>query len=825
MRALHTLRHRARAEVGMSRHVPFGGYLTTDVIRLRHNGDLLATWRLDGIPFETAAPDVILQRKQALHNFWNALGGGHCAIWAHKLRRTLPVNMRGLPSQPYARDFVARYQRGLGADAAGRQQHLATELYLTLVYRAPGAARRGWLRRLQAPALDTLLVRQREALQALEELGQRLTHSLQAYRPQRLGVFRREGRPYSQQAAFYGYLLNGVWEDIPYRDTRLNETLALSRLHFGDNNGMVEIWHPQRTGFAGLLDFQDYPRSSEPGMNNALLYSDYEYIEAQSFSMLGKRDALEALERQQGHLHAAEDRSPDEIRQMDSAIAAVNSGDIQMGEYHYSLAVFGDAPEQVARHLNHARGALQDGPGFKMALVDTVPECAWFAQLPGNWHLRPRQAIISSQNFTALAPLHNFGHGKAAGNPWGPALALMQTLSGELFFFNHHVSPEHHDALDEMRPANTVVVGQTGVGKTALTAGLMLHALKYPGWRGMVFDKDRSWELVIRRAGGCYNALRRGEPTGLAPFQLPLTETHVAFCERWLRILAGPSLPADQAEEDAEIAHAVRTVMHESFPYALRRLSAVWQNLKARGGGNSLRDRLRKWTAGHALGWAFDNPRHTHDFDDPRMVLYGYDCTEFIDDDELRAPTVTLLLHMTRQLIDGRPFTYYMEEFWSWLNSEHLEDFALNEQKTIRKLNGLGVFITTSPSDVQGHKISKTIVEQSVTKIFLPNPAADHDDYVHGFKLTEQEFDLVRNMGENSRLFLLKQNHVSVVLRYDLGHMPEVLNILSGTLENVQLLDAARAEVGDDPEDWEPILQRRILERRDLHRQTNEEPS
>lgn len=186
---------------------------------------------------------------------------------------------------------------------------------------------------------------------------------------------------------------------------------------------------------------------------------------------------------------------------------------------------------------------------------------------------------------------------------------------------------------------------------------------------------------------------------------------------------------------------------------------------------------------------------------------------------------IALLLHLTANLIDGRPFIYWMEEFWKALASEHFADFAYNKQKTIRKQSGLGVFITTSPSDVLQHRISKTIVEQSVTQIFLPNPAADHDDYVQGFKLSEQEFKLVRNMGENSRLFLLKQGHHSVVLRYDLSHMPEVLNILSGSLDNVALLDQIRAEVGDDPEVWEPILQQRIRERKLRGASTNRSAS
>ena len=171
------------------------------------------------------------------------------------------------------------------------------------------------------------------------------------------------------------------------------------------------------------------------------------------------------------------------------------------------------------------------------------------------------------------------------------------------------------------------------------------------------------------------------------------------------------------------------------------------------------------------------------------------------------------LLHITQSLINGQPFIYFMEEFWKPLMDDIFSDFALNQQKTIRKQFGLGVFVTQSPSDVLTHPIGKTMVEQSVTKIFLPNLAADHDDYVHGFKVTEAEFTIIKNLGESSRKFLIKQGHRSAIVKFDLGGMKEILNVVSGTTDNVELLDAIRVDVGDDPKDWLPILHQRIRNR------------
>ena len=501
---------------------------------------------------------------------------------------------------------------------------------------------------------------------------------------------------------------------------------------------------------------------------------------------------------------------------MDQAAEDLQRGLIDLGEYHYTLAIFGPTMQSVAKSMAETRALFQEGSGFKMAPVDVIPECAWFAQIPGNWRLRPREATITSRNFVCLSPFHNFARGKKSGNPWGEALALFRTPSGQPYYFNFHASPEDKDARDEKYPGNTFICGSTGVGKTALELSLLAFATKYQGLRSVFFDKDRGAEIGIRAMGGTYCSLKRGTPTGFNPFQLEPTAHNLQFCEQLVAQLVkqpGDDIPLLSAKEQQEISHAVRTVMSEAASRELRSLSLIVQNLPATG-DHSVKARLKKWTRGHQLGWAFDNPIDTHDFTDAR--LFGYDYTEFLDDAEIRTPIMAYLLHRTESLITGAPFIYFMEEFWKPLQDPMFSEFALNKQKTIRKQSGLGVFVTQSPSDVLGHPIGKTMVEQSVTQIFLPNPRADHDDYVQGFKVTESEYRIIKNLGEASRMFLVKQGHGSAIVTFDLGSMPDLLNILSGTTENVALLDQIREEVGDEPEAWLPLLHERIAARRNL---------
>jgi type IV secretion system protein VirB4 len=185
-----------------------------------------------------------------------------------------------------------------------------------------------------------------------------------------------------------------------------------------------------------------------------------------------------------------------------------------------------------------------------------------------------------------------------------------------------------------------------------------------------------------------------------------------------------------------------------------------------------------------------------------------------MEDPEVLGPVTMYLLHLTESLLDGRRFIYVMAEFWKRLQLPVFADFAVNKQYTIRKQNGFGVFDTQSPAQILKTPHVAAMVEQSATQIYLPNPRADFDDYVQGFKLTEKEFETIRSLGEASRQFLVKQGHRSGVVQLELGPLGDLLDILSTSLDNVEMLDGIRAEVGDAPEAWMPVFKERLLARR-----------
>jgi type IV secretion system protein VirB4 len=179
--------------------------------------------------------------------------------------------------------------------------------------------------------------------------------------------------------------------------------------------------------------------------------------------------------------------------------------------------------------------------------------------------------------------------------------------------------------------------------------------------------------------------------------------------------------------------------------------------------------------------------------------------TEFLDHALTRAPITLYLFHLVRQLLDGRRLVCWMDEFWRLLADPAFESFAKDGPKTWRKLNAVMCLATQSPSDVLDSAISRTLVEQTPTKIFFPNADADFAEYTTGFGLTEREFRLIKDQLEpGSRSFLVKQARHSVVCQLDLQGFDAELAVISGRAREVARMQRIIAATGTEPGAWLP---------------------
>lgn len=787
-----------RAEGSHEAFIALSSVVAPGVVMCK-SGELAASFIAKGIAFETVDDIEIEQAANNLNILYRTISRSDYAIQIHRLRRPMQDELTPCSEHGFARDLSQKYNQKIG-----HERLMATELYITLINK-----QRNLLK--QKRSVEEIKGQLTERLENFEKVVGQFQRSLSRFEVRRLGEYVKNGAKYSEQLSFYNFLLTGVMQPVRIPSCPLYQALGPAQLFVGADT--LEIQTADAHAFMQAVELKDFTQFTYSGILDGLLYPGigsllpYVFVETHTFAFLSKNEGQKFLEIQQKQLLASKDAGLSQIDAMTAAIDGVVNGDFSIGEYSYTLTVFGADIPTVKKNTQDAVKKLQD-EGFLPFVSTTALAAAYYAQLPCSFAFRPRVARITSVNFAHLAPLHNFASGKRDGNPWGEALALLKTPSDQPYYFNFHTSPANEDSFDKKTLGNTVIIGTSGSGKTVLLNYLLSMAQKYRNdgskLTAVFFDKDRGAEIAIRALRGGYLTVQNGLPTGFNPFQLDSSEENIQFLISFTKLLLSMDKQPIRTYEELALTDAVRSVM--AMPREMRRLGLVPQYLQdgltKEERENSLSKRLYRWVDNGDLAWVFDNPVDVLNFD--HYPNYGIDGTEFLDNPQIRTPLAFYLLYRMESVIDGRRFIFIMDEFWKWLLDDAFSDFAFNKLKTIRKQNGFGVFATQSPSDVIESPIAKAVIEQTATQIFLPNPRADAKDYLDGFKVTPAEFEIIKGLPEDSRMMLIKQGHSSVICRLDLGAFKQELKVLSGSTDNISLVEKLLQQFGDDPEVWLP---------------------
>ncbi|MDQ2652718.1 MAG: VirB4 family type IV secretion/conjugal transfer ATPase, partial [Chloroflexota bacterium] len=521
------MRHAAALgrEACVAEHIPYAAHVAPNLVRTR-GGDYVLAFRMLGASFESADDEELNNWHERLNVTWRNIAVPNVSLWTHVIRRRETVGYEAVPGTGFADQLAARYQHRLTSETL-----MVNEICVSVVYRPVTGAATGlaakWLSRR---ARDTDTGDLTDALDVCEKLGQTLRASLARYEPESLGVYVRGHRLHSRLLEFLSVLVNGEWRPVPLPRAPLNEALATSRLIFGSE--VIEYRLPTDTRLGAMLGIKEYPSPTTVGMLNALLSAPFSFVLTQSFSFLSKATGQGLLQRQRARMANAGDFAVSQAEELVEALDALTSNEFVMGDHHLTLQVLADAPrlqsadpeEQRLKRLNDAvalaRTLLAD-TGMTVAREDLALEAAFWAQLPGNFALRPRKAPITSRNFSALAAFHNFPVGRATGNHWGDALSMFITSARSPYYFSLHASdPKDPQGGSRKDTGHTFICGPTGSGKTVFI-GFLVALLARQGVTQVLFDKDRGLEILVRALGGQYLPIRNGEPTGFNPLQLP----------------------------------------------------------------------------------------------------------------------------------------------------------------------------------------------------------------------------------------------------------------------------------------------------------------
>jgi type IV secretion system protein VirB4 len=783
----------ANREFPESEFIPYKYHWNNHTI-LTKSDDLLQVIKFGGFSFETADDEDVDIRKSIRNLLLKGIGAGQMGLYFHTIRRrqaTFGFNEEGHNMPPGFATYVEEEWR----DKHKSQQSYVNELYVTIVRKSGKkgiAAVEGIFEKIQQTADKTVWEKSMwESYEELDEMTTRIISTLRDYKPEVLGATETEGGVFSELLGFLGKLVNcGIGHPMLVPMGDISEHLPTTRLYFG--NRAIEAKSHKGSRFAGIVSVKEYPQKTSATMMDGFLQMPFELIITQSFSFTDRTAAIQTMKIQQGRMIAASDVAVSQVAEISQALDDAMSGAIGFGKHHLSILCIEESPKSLENAL--AMAATELGNAGAIPVREKVNlEPAYWAQLPGNDDYAVRRATINTLNLSGFASLHNYPVGKEKGNHWGEHVTVLDTTSGTPFFFNFHVRDVGH----------TTIIGPTGAGKTVMMNFLCAQARKFK-CRMFFFDKDRGAEIFIRALGGLYTIIDPSAPCGFNPFALPDTGENRTFLMDWMKHLVTVNGETINSEDSKRIEEAV-TGNYKLLPED-RNLTNVVPFL-GMGGPESLAGRIGMWHGKGSHTHVFDNKEDNIDFS--KDLVFGFEMGELLKDKASLGPVLLYIFHRVSLSLDGTPTMIVLDEAWALIDNNVFAPKIKDWLKVLRKLNCFVIFATQSVEDASKSQISDTLIQQTATQIFLPNLKAT-DVYRTHFMLSQREFTLIKTTDPGSRFFLVKQGTDAVVARIDLSGMDNIINILSGRVDTVLLLDEIRAEVGDDPEKWVPIFWKRV---------------
>lgn len=779
----------SKRELPASTFIPYDYHWDKETIVTKKK-EFLQIVKLEGFSFETADDEDVDMKKMVRNSLLKSLADGTFAVWFHTVRRRQSAYPGGKQPPGFAA-IVDKMWRN-------KHQHkdsYINELYITIVRKADtkGAAKVHHVLQKASEAGNKTAQTQalQEAHKELAEAVQRVSATMRDYGARILTCIDTEHGVMSEPLEFLSKLVNcGFSQPMQLTDLNIAEALPIYRLYFGDR--AVEVTGAPQKRFAGIISVREYSPATAAGILDGFLQLPFEFIIAQSFVFHNRQVNIGRMQVRQRRMMAAEDAAISQIAEISDALDMAMSGHVAFGPHHLSILCFDDNLAGLEKVLSMAIAELVN-LGINPVREKIMMEQAYWAQLPGNFQQIARGADISTMNLAGFASMHNYPTGRIANNHWGDAVTVFDTSSGTPYFFNFHLRDVGH----------TTIIGPTGAGKTVLMNFLCAQAQKF-NCRIFFFDKDRGAEIFMRALGGKYTIIEPSKPCHFNPLQLPDTPENRTFLSDWMHALVTVNDEPFTAEDMERINEAVNGNFKLAPKDRILRNIAPFLGIEGPG---TLAGRLRMWHGNGPYAGLFDNEIDIVDFS--QGSSFGFEMGEVLRERVGLESTLLYLFHRISLALDGTPTIIVLDEAWALIDNKTFAGRIRDWLKTLRKLNGMVVFATQSVEDATSSDISETLIQQTATQIFLPNPKAT-DMYQKAFMITDREFNLLKTTDPGSRFFLVKQGKDVVVARIDLAGMEDVVNILSGRADTVLLLDEIRAAVGDAPEVWMPIFNERI---------------
>lgn len=759
----------------LQKYLPYSTHITKDIVVTKEH-EYISTWVVDGVHFDMVDSEYLSNEKEALNTLIRSLSNENIAIYIHSAMLPYSDKLDYTYDNPYLKDFADAYY-----DNIEKSNLHITLRYITLVYTPlKNRVEKSNFMRLDLEKKEKAV---KKFIFQMEEISKKMTAGLNRYGATRLGIYKEDSVKYSTLLEFFNFLVGGKFSKIRVLKSTIDSYITGNAKNLKFNKGLLKIEYNNNTNrYVQALEIKEFCSETYIGILNDLLKSQITYVVTQSFVPMIKRDAKKSLKAQRGRLAGSHDDGVSQIEDLTLALDRLTSDEISFGEYHFSIFIYADTVEKVKEDTEYVSNKIEE-IGHIMSHSDIAFPATYFAQFPSNTQFRPNVSLISSRNFADFISFHSYPLGRRDNNNWGQAISILNTPSNQPYYLNIHQVDKAND-FNKFTLGNSLVIGQSGTGKTAFLNFLLNMTMKYnqketfpkkmlekhKNFFGIYLDMKYGAMTNILAAGGEYIILKNGEDTGFNPFMCEYTKRNVRKLEILIKIMIGDQIKLSPADNQ-KITDAINFIMTEfeeedrEYP-----ISLLLENIDEDPNKEySIKEALKLWKNGEKYGWVFDNKADR--FLNGSNNLTGIDGTEFLNDDDVKDAMSHYILWRVMDIMDGRRFGLWIDEAWKWIENDHISNEVKEKLKTNRSRNNFIILGVQSVEDFLQNKNARAIIEQSASIFLFANPKAVKDDYVKGLTCSESEYLRVKGFDKTNYNFLVKRDEESIVTSLDLSNM------------------------------------------------------
>lgn len=779
--------------------------------------------RVEGISFEVAEPEILNHQLFLLHQALVGLDSRfivYVTTHRHKVSRVLTGDFKS----EFAQTLNQRYQQRFS-----KNKTYENTLYLTVVLKGDDSSKTGswieWFKGIGQVSTELKHIQREKNAATLNNAVSQLQANLSSFGTYRLGDKDKDkDKGFSELLEFLSLVVN-AGQPLPYQQPQYNPPIASTipstfknemhypEGHLGQYLSRYQLLFGEYVQFQGntlnectfgaLLSLKKYPTHTVSILLDNLLSLDCEFISTHTFAPIGRDSTLDKITKKRSKLINAEDKALSQMSALTQLEDGIASETVLLGAHHHTLMLLSQNKEQLDELILEATKRYASS-GIVVVKETLGQEPAFWSQIPCNPHFIARASLITSENFAGFCSLHNTQSGYSHENFLGGAVTLLESPSKTPVYFNYHA----RGSRTNPSKGHAAVFGGNNAGKTTLVNFLDAQMGRFGG-RSFFLDRDESSKIYILASGNSrYVKIAPSNPVSMNPLQLPDTPENRSFLKSWFATLL-------LEEHEQMIPSHIAETINECIDYAYEQLAPEYRTLSIVSQYLPIDfprwSHLKRWLKQDATRidgeyhWLFDNKSDALNLDFDKV---GFDVTFLMDSTPqlIATPVYLYLLHRMRQCLDGRLTSFVLTEAWQLLASPFWEKTLREWLPTIRKKNGHFIFDTQSPQSIINSPIRHIVLDNLATLIVFPNPRAEKETYVDALKLTESEFEAIKESTPESRLFLYKQEHESMLCRLDLSELSDFIRVLSGNTRSVTLLDELMKEFGSEPQAWLPAF-------------------